>query len=418
MILLKQYLYKILKKSEKYTQTDMVYVARSGFWITISQITSIIASFLLALAFANLLPPNTYGIYKYILALITLLAIPTLSGMRTAVIQSVARGFEGTLIQATKFRIKWGLIGAIASLGIAVYYTLNDNSQFAATFAIAALFLPFQEPLSTYGSFLSGKKKFKQASIFNILTHVIATIALLVTLALTNNFLILITVYLGTNTLLRALWFVVTIKKYKPNKKNDVAANSYGKHLTTMDIFGSLASQLDAIIIFQLLGPMQVALYTFAIMPVKQLTSLFKFIPKIALPKLSENSFDITKKSIIKKSLIILYIITPIMIGYIIIAPWIFNIFFPQYNDSVIFSQIFALSMIAIPSGLLTAVLQAKKETTSLYKLNIYGPIIKIIFIVIGVLSYGIMGMIIGRVLYNYIILGFSIKLVNDISKQ
>ena len=239
---------------------------------------------------------------------------------------------------------------------------------------------------------------------------------MLATLFLTNNIIILVAVFLGTNTLLRAVWFIITIKKYQPNKNNDPEAKGYGKHLTAMDIFGSFATQIDAIIIFQLLGPIQVALYTFAIMPVKQLTGLFKFIPKIALPKLSDRSLDDIKHTIIKKSLIILYIIAPIMILYIILAPWLFNIFFPQYSDSVLLSQIFALSMLAVPSGLLTAVLQSQKATKALYKLNIYGPIIKILLIVIGVLSYGLIGMIIGRVLYNYILLGFSIKLIGNLS--
>jgi len=61
---LKDKIYRLLRRSEKYFKTDMVYLAHGGFWLTLGQIISSAASFLLAIAFANLLPKETYGTYK------------------------------------------------------------------------------------------------------------------------------------------------------------------------------------------------------------------------------------------------------------------------------------------------------------------------------------------------------------------
>ncbi len=56
-----------LRWSEKYIKTDMIYLVKGGFWLTLGQIISSVSSLLLVIAFANLLPKETYGIYKYFL---------------------------------------------------------------------------------------------------------------------------------------------------------------------------------------------------------------------------------------------------------------------------------------------------------------------------------------------------------------
>ena len=86
---------ELLLRSEKYTKTDMLYLARGGFWLTLGQGLGIIAGLLLVIGFANLLPKEVYGNYKFILSLGGIIGAFTLTGMSIAVTQAVARGFEG-----------------------------------------------------------------------------------------------------------------------------------------------------------------------------------------------------------------------------------------------------------------------------------------------------------------------------------
>ncbi len=139
--------YKLLKKSEKWTKTDMIYLAKGGFWLTLGQGVSSVSSFLLAIAFANLLPKETYGTYKYIMSIVSLLAIPTLAGMNTAIIQAVARGYEGSVMPAFKTKVKWGLLGGLASLILTGYYYFQGNNTLAISFLITAVFVPFMDSL-------------------------------------------------------------------------------------------------------------------------------------------------------------------------------------------------------------------------------------------------------------------------------
>ena len=84
----------------------MVYLFKNGSWLAKEQIISSICSFLLAIAFANLLPKETCSSYGYILSIAGLLAIPTLSGINTATTQAVARKYEESFIKELKTKIR------------------------------------------------------------------------------------------------------------------------------------------------------------------------------------------------------------------------------------------------------------------------------------------------------------------------
>ena len=96
---IKTKIYKLLRWSEKYTKTDMVYLAKGASWLTSGQIISSFAIVLLAIAFANLIPRETYGTYKYVISVVGALSIFTLPGINTAVVQAVARHNDKCLIR-------------------------------------------------------------------------------------------------------------------------------------------------------------------------------------------------------------------------------------------------------------------------------------------------------------------------------
>ena len=118
-------LYRILRISEKYTKTDMVYLASGGSWILIGTFISSLSSLLLVIAFGNLFPPEKYGVYQYVFSIASILATPTLTGMNTALIQSVTNGFDGSIIKGLSTKIRFGFIGAVSY----THLTLPTNRE-------------------------------------------------------------------------------------------------------------------------------------------------------------------------------------------------------------------------------------------------------------------------------------------------
>src|SRR3989344_9404768 len=137
--------YRALRWSEQYTKTDMLYLAQGGGWLLSGQIIASLSSFLLVIAFANLIPKETFGTYKYILSLTSILLIPSLPGINTALNMAAARNLDATLILALKTRVRWGLLSSLASLGLSGYYFLNGNIYLVNSFFVKAHFFPILE---------------------------------------------------------------------------------------------------------------------------------------------------------------------------------------------------------------------------------------------------------------------------------
>ncbi len=413
MIFSRQKIYSLLRWSEKYTKTDMVYLASGGFWLSFGQVIFSAASFALALAFANLLPKETFGQYKYVITVFSLLSIPALKGMETAIIQAVARRYEGSIISALKTKIKWGLLGSLASLGLAVYYLISNNNALAISFFIVALFVPLMNSFLIYESFLKGRKLFKKATALSVFIKISATITIIASLFITKNLFLIIFIYFASLTLFQVASFVFALKKYQPNKEKDKQTISYGKHLSVVRILTTIGDELDKILIWHYLGAIQLAVYSFALAPIVQIRKVFKNITSLALPKFAERSISEIKQAIAKKLLFFFLLMAVIVFCYILAAPFLFSLAFPKYMDSVFYSQIFALILLLKPTDLARTILTAHARKKDIYFLTCATFISRITLLFILTPFYGIIGVIsalLSAKLINLMLLIFLLK--------
>ena len=106
-LLLRNKILQLLRWSERYTKTDMVYVAGGSFWIILGRIGVLTISFVTMMAFARWFPKEMYGTYQFVLAGIDIASIFALSGLNTTLIRSIARNSEGALITVIKKKMKW-----------------------------------------------------------------------------------------------------------------------------------------------------------------------------------------------------------------------------------------------------------------------------------------------------------------------
>src|SRR4051812_32611834 len=130
---------QLLRWSEKYTKTDMVYLAHGSFWLSGSGVITAGVSFVLALAYANLMPKEAYGNYKYILTIFGILSVTCLRGMDIAVTQAAARNHDGTVLKGLLDKMRWGLLGSFGAIACASYYYFyGGNTPLALGFVVAA----------------------------------------------------------------------------------------------------------------------------------------------------------------------------------------------------------------------------------------------------------------------------------------
>ncbi|MDP2947312.1 MAG: oligosaccharide flippase family protein [Nanoarchaeota archaeon] len=410
---IKSLIIKFLIKFQRFTGSDNVYLAKHGSYLVIGNIVSMTAAFLLSIALARLLPKETYGQYRYILSIMAILAIFSLEGINKAVIQGVAKGFEGVFLTGFKTKLKWSLLGALASIGVAFYFWLQGNIEFTVSFLIVAVFLPLFKGGEIYQSYLDGKKLFGRRINYVTLIQVLATISIIIALFLTKNLIILILVYFLSYSALRIFFLFLTIKKIKPNQVKDAETIRYGKHLSFMGIIGLIVQQIDSVLLFYFVGPIQLAIYSFATLPIQYIRTPLQIIQELALPKLSTRPEQDIKKTLPKKLLKITVLILLGIAIYVIVAPYFYKIFYPQYMESVFYSRLFALTLLVFPVSMMMLALQAKMKTKQLYRVSILSSIIEMVLMVLLTSFYGIIGAILARLIsqfFYFFLARFSFK--------
>lgn len=401
-----------LRWAENYTRTDMVYLAKGGFWLGIGQFVSSLSALLTSIAFANLLSPDAYGIYRYIISINALLLITTLSGMDSAVTQSVSRGYDGTLDIGVKTKMKWGVFGTLASFVIALYYFFQGNMMLALGFSITAIFVPFVESFDMYNSLLWGKKLFDIQTKYNVIKKIITLVSVTLAILLTKNIYVILVAYFISATLPNIFFYFRTEKLYKQNNNVDSESINYGKNLSIINIIGLAVAEIDKVLVFQYVGASDLAKYTLAMAPTDQIKGLMKNINALAMPKFSQKKIEDIKNNLWSKVILLGVSTALIVITYIIFAPLFFNVFFPKYLDSIIYSQVLAISLVpVVMAGFLHTILESQKASKELYQYNVYSNLLSLVVLWPLVYFFGLWGAVTAKTLNRIIplILGITI---------
>jgi O-antigen/teichoic acid export membrane protein len=388
-----------LRWTEKYTKTDMVYLASGGLWTIFGSIASLSIISLTFYAFANWLPKESYGTYQYILSVADLFGIFVLSGVDTAIARSTSRGKEGSIIQGVLTKIRWGLLGGVGSLILGVYYLTHANTILGWGFIITGLFVPFWEAPGVYGNYLQGKRRFDLINIGDVLTQFSVAIVLIPALFLTKNVLIILALYLLVMLLARTGLFFYSTWKLPLNTEADSEMIPYGKHLSFMLVIGTLASNVDTILLWHFLGPASVAVYKFSQSIPARANGVLKSINRMAFPKMAAQDPDRLQATLMHKVWLMVGVGALGALAYVIAAPFIFDFFLPQYKEAVPYTTFASILIVLQPFSLISSALTAQAKKGSLYIWTIGTPLLRIVLFFLLIPLGGLWGAMIGLIL-------------------
>ncbi len=393
MEILKRKFLSFLAWSENYTETNMRYVIGGGSWLLGGKIALAFISFGLMFVFANWLPREIYGKYQYVIAIVSLFSLFTLPGIHTSLVKSVAAGKEGTLRLAVREKMKWGLLGSIFLLGFSAWYFLRENPVLGAAFLMAALFLPVLETFNIFLQFWNGRKRFDTQAKYEVFSaFLVALVLIAVIIYVNNNLLPLLAAFFIGQTFFNWLFYKRTLRQ-TTNSEEDFKAISFGKHLTIMNTFAVAAMHIDKVLIWKFLGAAEVAIYSFAWLPIQKIIGTIP-LASLALPKLAELNIKERKRDIFKKFLKLFFGSTTLALFLIFAASLIYGLLLPQYTESIRYFQALSLLAIMIPFSFLNAALIADLRQKELYKVTVAPPVLKIILFLLLTPLYGIWGVV------------------------
>jgi O-antigen/teichoic acid export membrane protein len=328
---------------------------------------------------------------------ISTLAVASLIGINTALIQAVARGYEGSFWLIFRTKLKFSLLATVAGLAGAIYYWQADNLVLAWSFLIIGLLIPLLKTSGLYLSVLYGRKDFKAAAAYTGIVRIVSTLALIGTLLLTDNLYLILLAFFLPETIAQ-LWVTRHALRRDPLRPQlDVKTKEYGIHLSIMEFLKVVAGQADKLLLFHYLGAAELAVYSFALAIPDQLKSFLQNITSLALPKMSAARSADLRRHLPGKILRLELIVAALILLYIPTAPHIYKIFFPQYVDAIAYSQILAISLLFLPRTFLSTAMVAQGKRKELYSIRILSPISRIALLFFFLKWWGLWGLVIGK---------------------
>lgn len=378
---------------ERFLHTDIRYLARGGFFLTLINISSAVVGFILTIAFANLIPQETYGTYRYILSAYSLLAIFSLSGMDNALARAASRHEDGAYLRAARIKLFTGFLGTAAGGIAGLWYGMHDNQTLALLFLMAGTAVPLLESMQLYGPFLNGTRRYGLWSMLEIGVQISSSVLLLIALLFSQDIFLITTVYFMATGAARGGAFFIALRRVNRHAgAGGIELPRYGMHLTLYDIAGRGAAALDSFALWHFLGPKEVALFALATAVPIRIQSLLRVSGTLALPKFTDRPAVEIIHSLPRKMFFFSLAILALCIAYALSAEPFFTLFFPAYLPSVPYSQVLVFYVLSAITYPFASYLIANKALKHSYIITLTGALVKIVTLVVCVPLWGIWG--------------------------
>ncbi len=386
----------------KWLGIDLEYYIKNNAYLLIAQGVILLSGLATSVVLTRLLSKEDYGQYNYFFSIIGILAISALPGMGAAIMHAVSNGHDKVLVQSTKIRLKWSLIGTMACLLIGIYYYFNGEVLLGKSFLVSSLFFPFYASFDGFYAFLNGRQRFDLSSRYRSIYWIMLTLAVILAVYFTKNLWFVIITYLATATILEIFFLFNTIKTVNLNSSEDKTAITYGKQLTGIQAIGIAALRFDKLIIGIALGFSDLAVYSIALMIANLPTVLLASVSQTVFPKIAvmdeKVAYDEIKRRLpwLLVGIVIVCGMGALVAPYVI--PWLYS---GKYTDSVLYTQLLFIPVIlSAPATILhKGVLQAQRKTRELFKLNMSVYIFELLALVLFALKFGILGIVLAKAL-------------------
>lgn len=383
-----------LSAVSKKLNIDAHYLYRGFLWMGIATCIIFAINFAKSYVFANYLRPETFGTYRYIMTLIDVASTLTLTGITLVISRSVAQGYEGTYIRGVYSYLTHSYLALATTTAIAVYYAYAGNYTFAFVIGTAGVLNVGINAARLYGSVLEGKKRSDINARYQMVSNTIPSLVMIASVFMTDSLTIIIILYFVTTLTIHTILSIYTYRRLELNSSVDDKAQKFSLHLSIMGILSTGAEHIDKLLLFQMLGPAQLALYSFAAALPEQFNVIGKSLRVLIYPKISAQSFENTKKHVLRKSGLILAVCLVMFTGYVVIAPFIFTHFFSTYIGAITLSQVYALSILLIAATPYKSILLAHSCTKELYQTKLVLIITRLLLLALLLPLYGVWGIV------------------------
>jgi O-antigen/teichoic acid export membrane protein len=404
-------LQKIENTIAKKYNFDFKYLFRGSFWLLLGHLFSILAILGTSYTFANYLDPQLYGNYRYLISAALILSFFSLTGLSTAVTQAGAMDLKGFYMKGVKTSLAYGLFITLLSTLAAIYYLINDNQILGFGFLGIAIIQPLINTFGLVFSHLIGIKAFKQNTHLHIFKTIFTTATIVAVTLTTSDIILIFITFLLSNCFANLIAFWVKKPSRSIESENEKAEEkmlTYAKHTSIQNIFIGITNQLDKILVFQFLGAVELAVYAFATALPDQYKGITKTIDMLLLPRFSKYSSETIKKGVLRKSILYFMFLCFFATVYIFAAPYIFQLLYPTYTESIILSQIYVLGIIFGIGTIPFSAMKANMDNKALYNYKLGIAVFQVVSLLILLPLFGLIGAVCARIIQRAFVCGYG----------
>ncbi|WP_371803581.1 oligosaccharide flippase family protein [Candidatus Lokiarchaeum ossiferum] len=384
-----------------YPKEDLQYFFKHGKFKFFQQLLSFALSFFLIWYFANYTSIEFYGNYQFIIATNGLFLIFSFPGIKDSILQSVARGYEYSLIVGTKKAIKISLIGCIFLILLSGYYFFFEQKlEISIIFLIFCLIYPFYYTLDNFIYFLEGKKKFKSefyiTSFFSIIKLLLIFLSLLI---FKENLIILFIITFVSQILIYFFFFWKCCKKIKDIRIDEDLIH-YGSFMTKISLLGTITGQIDKFIIGFFMGTSSLAIYSIGLLIPEKIKDLIKPIFSSLVPQFAQQKIIASWKQVL------FLFISGVFISIILIIsiPIIINLFFSKFSESIIYGQIYSILFVSFFVNMYLAYyFRGNKFREGITKPTIYSQVVYLLSLSVLIYFYHEIGIILAKIIQLFV---------------
>lgn len=396
-VMIPRYLELFISYLSKILRIDVRFYARSSFWMSLGQASTIARGVATTLLMARWLPKESLGQFRYILALFGLAGIFSLTGLNTGIIRGVSQGDTVVVRAAIKRLLIATPLGGLLLVLIAMERLFHGDTTVAYALILTGVLYPAYTLCGLYGPILTGQERVLGLVKRSIAANIVFSFIFFFSLLYTHNILALLAIYFGVDIALRGAF---TLKElYALPSKGTVKDHlSLGGHMSAIGVFQAIASQLDQLLIQHFGGYGSLANYGIATVIPEQIKDFATGLNGIVLRRFSRRAASQeTLTSTRHHFWVTLLISAAGIIAYALLAPFLIPFLFPKYATEVWPSVVYSIGLLSLCTLIGTSYFQAHHQVKRLWTLYTTNGVLQIITNLLLIPLFGSWGAIFSR---------------------
>ncbi len=358
----------------------------------ISGIASIVSIYI----FANYFDIITYGYYQLYLSTFFIFIIFSFPGLKEGINQSVSNNYHSSLKIATTYGLKKSILGSIIILLTSFYYLSKENYTLFIAFVFLSLIFPFLTQFKNVLFYYEGRSKFNLVSSIQIFVSLNMLFVIIINafLRLENILFIIIPIQLFEIITYYYHYNKINSRSFEQVKDPDLI--SYSNFNTRITILITISNHIDQVIIGNIFGPQELAIFVIAISLPMGAKNFLNPIFSLFYPKFANQEIIITKKFIPYSYMI--FIVLNLMIYFISI--YLYTLLFPTYENTFVYLLfICVILVVGMQNILLNLYHRARKNRQILKKGVINSSFFYLFLLTILGSLFGIIGILFSQLL-------------------